>query len=300
MSETTSFSSQATERITGVWALRAVWLVVPVVAGPAFADALDGRSSAVQLTAAVILWGGWLLGLTATLVPRTETLTAIRILGPAAAAAALWAWITDADGVSAMTALTVTVLAAALAMSPQVGDLFVNGSSYGDERRMALRPPGALLAGPMALVWAVATIGVVAGPLLLAARSWVLGGLALVIGVPAAALAIRGLHSLARRWVVFVPVGFVIHDPLSLVEPVLFPRTTVRSLGVAPADTAGTDLTQSAPGLVLQLDLVSPTAVTRRHPRRDPEPVETDSLLFTPTRPGALLDEADRRRVVRG
>jgi hypothetical protein len=180
-----------------------------------------------------------------------------------------------------------------------VGDLFVNGSSYGDERRMALRPPAAVLAGPVVLAWMVVAGGLVAAPLLLAARAWVAGGLALVIGPPAAGLAARGLHGLARRWVVFVPAGIVLHDPLTLVEPVLFHRTTVTALGPAEVDTPATDLTQRAPGLVLELDLVEPVALGLVRPRNDPESVETAALLFTPTRPGAVLDEAERRRVVR-
>ncbi|MCP5025999.1 MAG: hypothetical protein GY929_06900 [Actinomycetia bacterium] len=300
MSEPSSSPNPVIGVVTGVWALRAVWVAVPVVAGPAFTEALDGRSLSVQLTAAAILWGGWFLGLIATLIPRAESLTAIRILAPAAPLAAAWAWLTDAEGVTAMMALTATVLGAALAMSPLVGDLFVNGSSYGDERRMALRPPGPLLAGPIAVAWAIVATGIVAGPLLLAARSWVLGGVAVVVGLPAAALAARAVHGLARRWVVFVPAGFVLHDPLTLVEPVLFPRTMVTALGPARVDTEATDLTQGAPGLVLQLDLAEPSRMSRLRPRRQPELLETGSLLFTPTRPGAVLDEADRRRVVRG
>ena len=39
-------------------------------------------------------------------------------------------------------------------MSADVGSDFVNGSSYGDERRVALRPPTALLVGPIEAVWA--------------------------------------------------------------------------------------------------------------------------------------------------
>ena len=36
----------------------------------------------------------------------------------------------------------------------QSGEAFVDGSSYGDERRMPLRPPVAVLAGPVPLAWA--------------------------------------------------------------------------------------------------------------------------------------------------
>jgi hypothetical protein len=42
-------------------------------------------------------------------------------------------------------------LAAVISLSAPVGDRMVNGSSYGDERRMPLRPPGVLLLGPFEL-----------------------------------------------------------------------------------------------------------------------------------------------------
>ena len=138
------------------------------------------------------------------------------------------------------------------------------GSSYGDERRMPLRVPGPLLAGPLVLVWAVAVAGVAAGPLLLAARQWVAGAAAMAAGLPAAGVAVRSMHTLARRWLVFVPNGLVVHDPLVLVEPVLLRRADVRSLGPAPADTAALDLTRGALGLALEVRLVPPVSLCSR------------------------------------
>jgi hypothetical protein len=96
---------------------------------------------------------------------------------------------------------------------------------------------------------------------------------------------------------VFVRVGLVLHDPLSLADPVLFLRQEVRSLGPAPADAErdATDLTGRALGLVLELRLRSKTTmglIQRRNQSRD---VKTDRVLFTPARPGALLSEARER-----
>ena len=76
--------------------------------------------------------------------------------------------------------------------------------------------------------------GVAAGPLLLAARQWVLGAVALVVGAVAVWWGVRVLHGLSRRWVVFVPAGMVVHDPLALVDPVLVPRAALRSLPRPP------------------------------------------------------------------
>ena len=124
------------------------------------------------------------------------------------------------------------LVAALAAFWPGTGEAFVAGSSYGDERRHAAAGPRAPCSpGRWPLAWAVAVAGVAAGPLLLAARQWVAGAAALAAGLPAAGVAVRSMHTLARRWLVFVPNGVVVHDPLALAEPVLLRRAEVRSFG---------------------------------------------------------------------
>jgi hypothetical protein len=138
-----------------------------------------------------------------------------------------------------------------------------------------------------------------AGPLLLAARRWVLGGILLVVGWPLALLLLKSLHNLSRRWAVFVPAGVVLHDPLVLFDPLLFRRQDIAALRPARRpDPTYLDLSQRAPGLGLDMDLVEPATVTLLRPgRREGEPVEASRLRFTPTRPGAVIEEASRRRI---
>lgn len=287
----------------GAWPLRAVWLLLPLAAGPALADALHPTAGSFRTVASVGLWGLWAATLVALLVPRSVTLTAVRVMAPSAMVAVVWAALAGPvdDSVAALAA-TSAALAAASAFTPAVGELFANGSSYGDERRLPLRVPAPLLLGPLALAWVVAVAGAVAGPLLLAAEMWAPGGLALVAGWPLAALAVRALHGLARRWVVFVPAGLVLHDPLVLLDPQLFPRRTITRLGPAPADTDALDLTRGALGLALQLDAVEPVTLTVAGAGRRAAgaAIEVDRLLFTPTRPGVLLAEARARRIAVG
>ena len=199
--------------------------------------------------------------------------------------------------ISDAVALAGAALAVAAAFSPFTGDAFVDGSSYGPERRLALRAPSSLLLGPIELSWLATVAGITAGPLLLAARQWVAGGLALVIGAPLARAGLRSLHQLARRWIVFVPAGLVVHDPFGQPEPTLFLRRSISRLGPAPRDSTALDLTQGSPGLALQLDLAEPTSMLVRRAARRTETVEVESLMFTPTRPAALLEEASRRRI---
>jgi hypothetical protein len=283
----------------GAWPARVTWLVLPVVLGPAVGDALDDASRPVQVVASVGLWLGWAAVLVATLVPTTVSLTALRVAVPAAVVAAVAAVVADGASVATVVGLAGALVATLAAFWPGTGEAFVAGSSYGDERRMPLRVPGPLLAGPLVLVWAVAAAGVAAGPLLLAARQWIAGTAALVVGVPVAVIAIRSLHTLARRWLVFVPNGVVVHDPLALAEPVLLRRTDVRSFGPAAADTAALDLTRGALGLALEVTLDPPASVVLAGGGRRGvnEATTAAALLVSPTRPGAVLAEARRRRL---
>lgn len=287
--------------VASAWTVRIAWLALPFVCGPALGDALDGTSRSVQLVASLGLWAGWAVVLVATLVPSTVSLTALRLAAPgpvvASAAAAVAGGPSSADTV----ALTGSLAVALVAFSAPTGEVFVGGSSYGDEKRLPLRVPGPLLLGPVEAVWCAAVAGVTAGPLLLAAQQWVAGALVSAVGLPAAWLAARSLHTLARRWVVFVPAGLVVHDPLALANAVRVRRATLVSLGPAPAGTDALDLTRGALGLALEVRFAEPVPVTLVRPAGSAgadQDVAAHALLITPSRPGAVLAEARRRRLV--
>jgi hypothetical protein len=282
----------------GRWALPVVWATLPLTAGPAFADALDPRSPAFRNTASVGLWTAWAVTLVATLVPRTTSLTVVRIVVPASFAAAAWSSFAtpDLDWHDAL-ALGATALAGALALAASTSERFVNGSSYGAERRLPLRVPGIVALGLVEAVWAAVVVGATAGPLLLASELWVAGAVSTLIGWPLALMGARSLHRLAQRWFVFVPAGVVIVDPLALTDSLSMARASIESIGPAPADTSAHDLTVGALGLALEIDLGSPHEVTPVEAGRGGplSSVEVDRVLFTPSRPGALLREARAR-----
>lgn len=270
-----------------VWLVRAAWAVLPLAAGPGLADALGSRSEAVQTVASVGLWAVWAAVLLATLVPMPVSLTALRVAAPLAVAWAVW----SADWL----AVASTLAAAAPAFAPATGVLFVNGPAYPNERRFPLRAPGAVLAGLGVLAWALGVGPLLAGVLLLAASEWVLGGVLTAVGAALAFVLLRALHGLSRRWVVFVPAGVVLHDPMSLVDPVLFQRKVVEELRLAPADTDSLDLTQRSPGMALELLLTEKVPMTLL----GGEQGASARLLFSPTRPGAVLAEARERKLSR-
>ncbi len=278
--------------------MRVVWLALPVSFGLGLGDALASHSAAVRFVTLTLAWAAWAGVLLALLIPRTIGLTALRIVAPVGLALAIWIGldgaVSDGGRLLALVASLVAVLAAFL---PSTGETLVDGSSYGDEQRVLLRAPLALWLGPLPLSWAILAGGAVAGPLLLAAEQWIAGALVLAVAAGLGRLLVFRLHQLSRRWLVFVPAGVVVHDPLSLAEPVLFPRRLVRGLGPAPLDNAALDLTGGAVGLALELTTVDPIVVTPVRVGEDLTPVGVHSILVTPTRPGHTLQIARSRRL---
>lgn len=280
------------------WLVRGLWAGLPFTTGPALAAALDSASRPVQLVASTLLWLGWAVGMVATFAPHPLALTALRVVAPAAVVAAV---ATAIAGEPSALAVAWAGVACAWAFAPAIGAMCVNGPAYPNERRFLLRPPGPLLAGPLPLAWALSVAGIAAGPLLLAAKQWVIGGVVLLVGWPLAALLLKSIHNLARRWAVFVPAGMVLHDPVVLFDPTLFSRQAITAFRPAtPADTGSYDLSQRAPGLAIQVELAEMTTITLLKPgRREGVAIHAGGLRFTPTRPGAVLEEARRRRLTR-
>lgn len=278
------------------WPIRIVWLLLPIGFVVALGPALDPQPTATRILVAVVAWAAWTAGLVATLVPRTLGLTVVRVLAPGSLVLALWATIASEEVAGGAAASVVAAATTVLALAPQTADLFVNGSAYGAERRFALRSPAALLFGPVQLAWALVVVGALGGPLLLSHGRWVAGAVAVAIGFPVAAIGCRSLHQLARRWLVMVPAGLVIHDPAALTSQ-LFRRNTIARLGPAPADTGALDLTAGAPGLALELQLTQAATLELRRRGQKPTAVHATAVMFTPSRPGAVLQAASERRI---
>ena len=286
-----------------VWLLRIVWASLPITAGPAAADALDGWSTSPQIVAAVLLWSAWGVVLTGVLTPRPVALTAARIAAPGFfVLAVVVAIFGDAAGAAPFAAVVATGAAVVLALTPGVAVTAANGVAYGDERRFPLRTPRVLLLGPLPLAPLLVGAGIATGPLLVAADRPVVGALALVAGIPMAALMARALHGLSRRWVVLVPAGLVVVDPLTLPDPVLFLREHIASLRAADpserVDPGVVDLRLGAlaDSLALTLDRETEFLATRRGVRGS-VPAATTELRFAAVRRGELLAEAAERRI---
>jgi hypothetical protein len=281
-----------------VWTTRVLWLLLPLTLGELLGDAAAERAAAVGPTVALVAWAVWLAGLVASLVALPVTLTVLRVLAPVPLVAGTVAATQASPSFVGWIGLVAAALAAVCAMSAEVGDWFVDGSSYGDERRMTLRIPPSLLLGPVEGVWALTALPLLAGIVGLADGATVAGALLTLVGIATAVLGFRTLGRLAQRWIVFVPAGITLVDALALAEPVLFPRASIVRLGPAPADTQATDLSVGASGLIVQVDLDQPVEVARAVRRgRAATPTEVTAALLAPSRPGEMLRHAESRHI---
>lgn len=275
------------------WVLRAAWALLPISTGVALADQLNGWQSTPRTTASILLWLCWAAVAVATAVPAPAFLAVLRV---GTAASVVVTIIAIAYGATP-AALVLPIVAAAAASRPEIAEWFVNGPAYANERRFPLRVPGPLLLGPMWVAGIVVVAGPVGGVLLLASEEWVTGGAVLVVGSALAYFAGRALFGLTRRWIVFVPAGVVLHDPMSLTDPVLFEKPLLETLRAAPALTDSLDLTMGSLGLALELVLREKVPMVRASGRKDALSGASARLLFTPTRPGRVLAEAESRNL---
>ena len=293
-------ASSSIRRRPALWTTRISWILLPLTTGALMEAALSSAARPSQVVCAVGAWVLWAVVLIGVFARRPWGLTALRTLGPTPLLVAIAGAI--ASNVSWVALLHGVVVLAAISL-PETGAEMVDGVSYGDERRLLLRPPFGLYLGPLPLVWSAIVVGATAGPLLLAARQWIVGGALALIGIPVVLLGSRSLHQLSRRWIVFVPNGFVIHDLLATREPFLLRRKDVASIGPAAADIdlsdeTLVDVSQNALGIVLEVRLEGSIEIVPRS-RTVSEVREARRILFSPTRPGAVLREARARRIPR-
>ena len=283
------------------WITRALWVLLPFTLGALLGDAagISTAGADTALGVAVAAWVVWVLGLFALFVMLPDALVVLRVVAPLPLLAGAVAAVVQTPGALGWVGLAVAAAVAVLSMSADVGSGFVNGSSYGDERRVALRPPTALLIGPIEAVWAGTAVPLPVAVVLGVSRQWAGAAVLGVVGAGLAFVGFRALSRLTRRWLVLVPAGITVVDPMALAEPILLRRTSIARLGPAPADTDALDLTVGAGGLILQVDLSGPVELVPAAPRRGAvaEPQEVAAVLVAPSRPGELLQLAESRRI---
>ncbi len=204
------------------------------------------------------------------------------------------------SALSSISALIATTLCVVLVATPSFARSCAQGAAYGDEERWPLKVPPALFLGIIPLAVVVVGVGIAAGPLLLADGSVGLGIVTLLVGWPLAFVLLRSLHLLSRRWAILVPAGFVIADPMTLTDPVLFVREHIVGLGPAdprvrpPEDATDLRLGAAHGSMALLLD---DDAEIYRRTRGGAAGQRTHLLLFAPVAAADLLKRAQARRI---
>jgi hypothetical protein len=280
------------------WLLRVVWILVAVLGWPAVAGAVDDRSDAVRVVATAGAATVWVLGVAAMAVPAVSSLTAVRAVVPIAAVGGIASLLAGAPAVDGITLVALGATATIVAGSAELGRAFVQASAYGDEQRYPLRPPLGF-AVATGLSWVLWVVALVAGPLLLAAKSWIAGGVVTALAVAGTVLLPPRWHRLSRRWFVIVPAGLVLHDHVVLAETLMLQRSQVAGVRLAPAGTDALDLTGPAAGNAIEV--TSSDAVTALLAPTPAEPrgrtVHVTAFLVAPSRPGRALAATARRRM---
>jgi hypothetical protein len=279
------------------WANRVVWAMQVVLLGQGLGPSLAGHSRPVQLVGTLLAWAVWTVGLAAVALAHPAGLTTLRLCLTALVGATAWIVVADGPATWQQGMAVVGALAAfATIGSAETATWCIDGPAYPNESRHALKIPIGL--APISAITSALTVAaLIAGPLLLAARAWILGALLSAAALGVAWVGVRSLHQLSRRFIVFVPAGFVVHDHLALFDPVLFRRNVVEHIGLALADTDSLDLTLGATGMPLEVLLTEKVELTKLSPdRRTGEVGRTARFLVSPVRPGAVLREAAARR----
>lgn len=299
--------SVAVNTSSTTWATRLLWLTLPLTLGDCMATALSAQPSLAVWVSSLTLWFLWGAGLLCSLIQTPLTLTLLRLCAPLLVLLGLAATAVsapEAPSALALTGLATAAVLLVLIFTAELGDGFINGSSYGEERRMALRPSAAVLLGAVEIVWVLTVGPLLAAIWMLATANWIAAAVLAAVGAVSFWWGLRTLYRLSQRWVVFVPAGMTLVDPSVIAEPTLFRRDTIVRLGpalvVSPplAEGAARDLSSGAAGLILQIDLNLPAPLLPIAGRSGiAEPIEVSSVLFAPSRPGALLAEAERRGI---
>ncbi len=284
-----------------LWCARLTWALLPVSVGTTLSDALVSWSTTPARVATVLAWAAWSLGLIALFAPRTWGLTCLRVLAPAAVVVACLAAF-GADAGPAVVAIASSLVTASFACSAPVAQAAANSEAYGDEVRFPLRIPPSLFLGPVPLAIVAVAAGVAVGPLLVADGRVAVGLVVTVVGLGLTAALARSLHSLSRRWLVLVPAGLVVADPLTLADPVLMRREQIAGVSRTPAaerDDALDLRLGSAFGSV-GVRLRAAQTFAQRHGRREIVLHDADMIRVSTVLTGAFIEAAGARRIATG
>lgn len=265
--------------------VRVAWLIVAAV--PGALGAFNGTSISPWL-----IWATWAIIAVAVLVLHPLSLVTIRCLAPLLVAQCGWRIIADSqvqEQVGPIAGFFVMLLVTASSFSAVYGAAHVQAAAYGHEQRHLLRPPISVIL-PIAILWLLVAV---AGAVAVNAETFPIATVGVAVFVALSAFALRRAVVLARRWLVFVPAGIAIHDPLMLRDTFMVRSHNVRGLRPAAADTTAFDATGTTWGVALELVLSHPHDVSLAEfgvrISRTVDRLHVTAVLLAPSRPSAVL-----------
>ncbi len=281
-------------------AVRVGWLLVAVVPNGLVVELSAGTGSALSPW---LTWALWAMVAVCVLVLHPLSLVTVRLVAPLLVAENGWRVITEREVQSAPGAIVgffVMLVIATATYSAAYGAAHAQAAAYGHERRYLLRPPIAVIL-PIVVLWLV-VLG--SGAVANRAASLPVAFGALCVFAAVGTFALRRATVLARRWLVFVPAGIAVHDPLMLQDTFMVRRHDIRGLAAAARDTTAFDATGTTWGVVLELTLSHPHDVslspfgTRMTKTLDR--LHVSAVLVAPSRPSMALagDAAGEHRAV--
>lgn len=281
-----------------LWLLRLVWVLQPVALVPLLGDAMQALDPAGRVVVAALVWASWAAVLLATLVASTVSLTAGRLGAPLGLAiVTVCALGPDVAGWKVAVALGAAAVAVVVWFSGEIGGALAQGSAYGAEERFPLKPPVPYLV-PMAVFWIVMAVAAIGGGIAIANGAWLVGVPLVAIAIAVTVFVAPRFHQLSRRWLVVVPVGVVVHDPMLLLENALFRSAELSAIRLAPAGTEAADLTGGTAGVAVEIVLREMDTIVKTD-REQPRGValHVRSILVSPSRPGRALRAAAARNL---
>ncbi|MDA3017243.1 MAG: hypothetical protein O2841_04320 [Actinomycetota bacterium] len=277
-----------------IWVLRILVAILPFI-GAGVDELVSERSTSVQNVATVLAWAVWATSVLSVFILHPATLTVLRMAVPVITATLLYISVTGAIDTSQIICAAISVAILLISFNADLGNAFIQASAYGDEKRFLLRPPVALVA-PVLLIAMMLLTATVAAPILIAAENLPLGIICSVVSAVGFWFFARRIHQLSRRWFVFVPAGFVVHDETLLGTNLMIRKHDLVEIQLAKRDTQAADLTALTWGVPLELRFKQPqdislTSLTAKH-LKAVSAIHASSILIAPSRPGAVLRAA--------
>ena len=273
------------------WSIRILVGCMPFV-GAGVGALLETRSTAIQIVGTVLAWLIWGLIVLASFISHPISLTVLRMGSPVVASFLVFIATTDQGSTLQVINAAIGFAVLLISFSAEIGSIYVQASAYGDERRFLLRPPVAFVA-PVAISVVIVDFFIIATPMFFAARIWLAGAISLIGLAACIKFMAPRIHQLSRRWLVFVPAGFVVHDEIVLSINLMIKKQELVDIQLARDDTQAADLSALTWGVPLELSFnktldVSLTAIGARH-LKTVSAIHATSIIIAPSRPGAVL-----------